>query len=136
MWDNTLTAISSKLFFFSCTSAALTCTKTYSFILMYILKAFTVGFVHISFAGFIIVLNLFAFVDFNYNKFILKIFFLHFSSTYMHQTLQFYSHLYSEGFYCGVCSYFIRWFYYCTLSICVYRFQLLYSILGVGTIPL
>ncbi len=34
--------------------------------------------------------------------------FLHFSITFIHQTLQFYSSLYSEGFYWGVCSYFIH----------------------------
>ncbi len=34
-------------------------------------------------------------------------FFLHFSSTYIHQTLQFYSYLSSEGFY-WVCSYIIH----------------------------
>ncbi len=33
--------------------------------------------------------------------------FLHFSSTYMHQVLKFYSSLYSEAFYRGVCSYVI-----------------------------
>ncbi len=41
--------------------------------------------------------------------------FLHFSSTYKHQNLQFYSCLYSEGFW-EVCSYMISLFFHCTLS--------------------
>ncbi len=35
-------------------------------------------------------------------------FFLHFSSTYINQNLQFYSYLCYEGFYWGVCSYIIH----------------------------
>ncbi len=45
-------------------------------------------------------------------------FFLHFSSTYMHQNLGVYSYLYSEDIYHGVCSYFIRLVLFYNLSIC------------------
>ncbi len=34
--------------------------------------------------------------------------FLHFSSTEIYQILQFYSYLYSEDFYWGICSYIIH----------------------------
>ncbi len=46
---------------------------------------------------------------------IFKEFYLHFSSTYRHQNLECYSSLYSEGFYCGVCSYFTHINYYSIL---------------------
>ncbi len=49
---------------FSSISVTLTSIKFYSVIPIYILKVFTVGFVHISFAWFIAAL--FASVDFNY----------------------------------------------------------------------
>ncbi len=48
-------------------------------------------------------------------------FYLHFSSTYIHQTLQFYSSLYSEGFYWGVCSYIIHTDLYNTLFLQTWR---------------
>ncbi len=58
--------------------------------------------------SFIIAFYLFASVDLIYKTYLKNEFFLHFSSTYTHQNLQFYSALYSEGFYWGVCSYFIH----------------------------
>ncbi len=54
-----------------------------------------------------IALFLFASVDFNCNT-CFKSLFLHFSSIYIHQILEFYFYLYSEGIYWGVCSYIIH----------------------------
>ncbi len=153
---------------YSCTSAALTYTKIYSFIPVYILKVFTEGFVHMSFSWvyycilcicvcrfsitihiyksffsasaarkytkiyslihiyilkvllrglfichspeFIMHIYIFASVDFS-NIHIYKSFLYHFRCTYIHQHLQFYSCLYSEGFYWGVCSYIIQTYF-------------------------
>ncbi len=77
-------------------------TPKLSFIPIYILKSFTEGFVHSL--GFITALHLFASEDFRpfFSKMSL---YLHFSSIYILQNLQFYSYLYFQGFYWGVCSY-------------------------------
>ncbi len=80
--------------------------KSYSFIPLYILKDFTEGFVHISFTLFYF--NTLSICFSRFRPFSQNEFFLHFSSTYIHQNLEFYSSLYSEGFYRRVCSYFIH----------------------------
>ncbi len=49
--------------------------------------------------------------SFSQNIKVLKQFFLHFSSTCIHQTWQFYSCLYSEGFYWGLVHISFSWFY-------------------------
>ncbi len=58
-----------KMSFIS-SSAALTCTKTYSSIPIYILKVFIEGFVDIINIGFIITLYRFVSVDFSYNSYL------------------------------------------------------------------
>ncbi len=57
--------------------------------------------------GFIIVLYFLLYISITYFKgsFLKMSLFLHFSSTHIHQLLQFYYYLYTEGFYRGVCSY-------------------------------